>query len=282
MLELWIMIRPEPLDDALLENLIVEQTTSNTVGFILTGSFNRNDWTEYSDVDLVQFVRILPEDEKERYSLRYVNNRLVSLSKTTIEKKREEMSKPDEAMWTVPGLREARLLSDPDGLLEQLKQDALSFEWATMQHKADEHASWDLMGYTEEVHKILGGLSMPNESMILWGTLGMVLGMTGAMAVHRGVLIQTENYYFERVQEEVGLDSMWTKYHRLAAGFDRCPKGLSPAECRGIAGLGLYTETARILRPTITAEHAQVVDTTLKIIEDSGHLPRLLSVLASE
>ncbi|MHA1960848.1 MAG: nucleotidyltransferase domain-containing protein, partial [Candidatus Thorarchaeota archaeon] len=79
------MIRPEPLDDALLENLIVEQTTDNTVGFILTGSFNRNDWTEYSDVDLVQFVRILPEDEKERYSLRYVNNRLVSLSKTTIE-----------------------------------------------------------------------------------------------------------------------------------------------------------------------------------------------------
>ncbi|MHA2213640.1 MAG: nucleotidyltransferase domain-containing protein, partial [Candidatus Thorarchaeota archaeon] len=60
------MIRPEPLDDALLENLIVEKTTDNTVGFILTGSFNRNDWTEYSDVDLVQFVRILPEDEKER------------------------------------------------------------------------------------------------------------------------------------------------------------------------------------------------------------------------
>ncbi len=259
-----------PLSDEFLNDLAAELDDAETVGFALTGSHARGDATPYSDVDLVRFVTVRPGKESERYTLQCRDGRLISLSTTTVAAKRDEMARPEKAIWVVPGLRQARILLDKDGSLGELQQDAYAFTWQPLQAAADEHASYEVMGYAEEAHKVLGGLDRGDESAALYGTLGLVFGLTQAMAIQRGTLIRSENAYFQQVQDTVGRDSAWTRFHRLAAGFEASPAGLSPVESRGVAGLGLYRETADLLRAILRPEHLAVIDHTLTAIRNSG------------
>ena len=54
----------------------------------------RGDATPHSDIDLIRFAAVLPEAEADRYTLAYREGRLVSLSTTTIDAKRNELSRP--------------------------------------------------------------------------------------------------------------------------------------------------------------------------------------------
>ena len=213
----------------------------------------------------------LPREEAERYTLAHVYEHLVSITTTTIAAKRNEMTRPEEAIWAVPGLRQARLLLDKGGSLEKLRQEATAFSWAPLQKAADEYASYTTMGDAEEVHKILSALSRRDEHAALYGTLGLILGLTRAMAVQRGLMIQSENSYFRQVQEAAGLDSPWTRYHRLAAGFERGPEDFGLVEGRARAGLRLYEETISLLRDVLRPEHVQIITETLALIRRSGY-----------
>ena len=102
---------------------------------------------------------------------------LVSISTTTIKEKTEEMKLPEKAVWVVPGLRQAKILSDKNDSIKNLKKLAENFEWKPLQKSADKYASYNLMGYAEEVHKILGALERNDESATLYGTIGLVLGL---------------------------------------------------------------------------------------------------------
>lgn len=189
---------------------------------------------------------------------------------TTIAAKREGLARPETAIWAVPGLQQARILLDKDGSLNELQREATAFTWEPLQAAADAYASYVVMGDAEEVHKILGALIRQDESAILYGTLGLVLGLARAVAVQRGLLIQTENSFFQQVQEAVGRDSAWTQYLRLAAGFEAGPAAGPPAVVRGIAGLHLYRETVRLLRGSLLPAHLEVMDSTLERIQGSG------------
>jgi hypothetical protein len=57
------------------------------------------------------------------------------------------------------------------------------------------------MGCAEEVHKILNGLDRGHESTVLYATWGLVKNMLEAVAVQRGVMIVSENRYFDLIQE---------------------------------------------------------------------------------
>lgn len=129
--------------------------------------------------------------------------------RTTITAKREELARPETAIWAVPGLQQAQMLLDKDGSLGELQRAALTFIWEPLQAVADAYASHIVMGDGEEVHKIPGALMARDESAILYGTLGLVLGLARAVAIQRGLLIQTENSFFRQVQEAVGRDSAW-------------------------------------------------------------------------
>ena len=253
---------------------MVEIADAATVGVLLTGSHARGDATRYSDVDLLRFVADLPPEEAGRYTLLHRGGWLVSVSTTTIAAKRAELARPETAIWAVPGLRQARILLDPDAALAALHREAMAFEWAPLQDAANAYASYTVMGDAEEVHKILAALARGDESATLYGTLGLVLGLARAVAVQRGLLIQTENAYFRQVQEAVGPGSAWTRYFRLAAGFDasRSAGSAEPARERGLAALGLYRETVTLLRPILRPAHHDVIQATLAAIHECAAL----------
>jgi hypothetical protein len=253
-----------PITDAALARLRAEFTTAETTGVLLTGSHARGDATEFSDVDLVRFVPALPERDEARYTLAWREGRLISLSFATVAGKRDELARPETAIWAVPGLRQARLLLDRDGALAALLDEARAFRWEPLQGAADAYASYELLGLAEEAHKALAGLAGGDETLALYGTYGLVFGLARTVAVQRGVLIRTENVYFRQVQEAVGVTSAWAVAFRRAAGFEAA----APRE-RAAAGLRLYQETAALCAPIVRAEHWPVIEATLARIRDA-------------
>lgn len=93
-----------------------------------------------------------------------------------------------------------------------------------------------------------------------------MLGLSDVIAVHYGLMIESENAMFQDVMVCMGLDSMWTHYFRVAAGFWDTLDEWTPAESRARAGLQLYAETARHLQGIIEPRHTEVIDMALKLI----------------
>ena len=248
-----------------LRKLVDDFSDEFTVGLLLTGSYARGEATRYSDVDLLKFVENPPSDESEKYVLKYRENRLISVSTSTVKAKVEEIGKPETAIWAVPGLRQAEILLDKNGTLAELKQTAENFVWNPLQKAADEFAVNNLMGDAEEAHKILGALIQKNESAVLYGTIGLVLGLTKIITVQRGVMIKSENSYFHQAQEAVGENTAWSLQHKIACGFGQ----MSSIEVRAAASLRLYVETAKILRKIIKSIPSEVVNNVVAVIQKS-------------
>jgi hypothetical protein len=258
------------LSEAFLKGLVAEFATLDTVAIALAGSYARGDATRWSDVDIIRYAATIPPTSEEQYTLAIRDGQLVSLTTTTIAAKSAEMGRPEEAVFVVPGLRQARILHDPTGALATLHQRARSFTWEPLRAAANAYASEMVMGNAEEVHKLLGALSRRDESAVIYATRGAVKGLTHAVAVGRGVLIESENSYYRQVQEAVGTHAAWTRYHRIAAGFVTPSSRLAPATAIGIAALHLYRETAHLLLPLLLPRHLPVIEATLELIAASG------------
>jgi hypothetical protein len=149
---------------------------------------------------------------------------------------------------------------------------AIDFDWNPLQKDADEYVSYEIMGYAEEVHKVLGGLFRHDESAVVYGTLGLILATPRMIAVQKGLLLRTENSFFNQVYETLGIDSSWTKYHRLAAGLEVAPENCPIFEYRGKSSLHLYMETVSLLRSVIKASDLLIADTAIARNRDSGLL----------
>ncbi len=257
--------------DTWLRELVTELRTPADVAFALTGSMARGEATQYSDVDLLRFTLTLPAADYERYTLLMRDGWLVSLSTATIATKRAELSQPAAALFAVAGLRQMLILDDPLGALSHLQDEAHAFSWRQVQAETDTHVSETVLGVAEEVYKVLGALEAHNESAAMYGTLGLVNGLTRAMAIHRRLLITSENTYFAQVQEAMGRDSAWTHLFRLAAGFDPGAPTAMPFQSRALAGLVLYRETVALMRDLLPERHLPVVDMALAAIAQTGH-----------
>jgi hypothetical protein len=258
--------------DAWLRELVTELRTPAIVAFALTGSMARGEATRYSDVDLLRFTLTPPERDHERYTLLVRDGWLVSLSTATIAAKRDELSQPAAALFAVPGLRQMRLLDDPLGVLAQLQQEAHGFSWQRLESAADTHVSETVLGVAEEACKVLGALEQHDESAAAYGTLGLVNGLTRAVAIHQRLLITSENTYFAQVQEAMGNESAWTRSFRLAAGFDAGAPTAMPFETRARAGLALYRETVGIVRRLLPERYLPVVEAALAAIGQAGYV----------
>jgi hypothetical protein len=254
------------VSDELLKRLTQELTDSNTLAIVLAGSHARGTATYYSDVDIMRYVRILPP-ENERYRLRYEGETLISISTTSIIAERKKLARPENAIWAVPGLRQARILLDHEGLFAALQVEAGAFIWGPeMQQLADDYASEQLVGLAEEAHKIMGGLLKRDDNLTLYGAFGLSMGLLGIMATHRAIFIPSENDYFTVAIETIGIDSAWSYYFQATLGHE----GATP-RMRGVAALGLYMKTVDLLRPILRVEHARIVDKTWAIIAASGY-----------
>ena len=243
-----------------LRTLVGEFTDSNTVGFLLTGSHARGDADRYSDIDLMKFVRDLPQQPAERYVVRFRDEHLVAISVTTVAEKTEEMRKPEKAIWAVPGIRQASILTDSGGELASLKSAAEGFKWEDLQVTAELYASHELADLSEEVHKVLNAALHEGRADGEYAILGLLLGLTRTVAVKLGLMISTENDYFRIVREAVGLESQWTRNHVALCEGSRVKGRISNA-------LSLYLDTSALIDKVSDAEDAVVINTTSRRIE---------------
>lgn len=260
------------LPASFLPTLITELKSPNVIGITMTGSFSRGQGTPYSDIDLQLYVKEKPRELIGSLALRQWQGFLVSIHYDDIEVERAKFTHPWDAIWAVPGLRQAVILYDENGSLADLQQAAVEFEWSPLQSPANQYASSEITAYAEETYKILSGLSLNHESKVLYANTGLVSGMAQAVLVQRGVMIETENRYYDLVQESVGLDSEWTRLFRLALGADvSSTTELPPYRIRGIAALELYRQTAELMDSIILEEHREVIISTLSSIKQAGH-----------
>lgn len=246
------------LPEALLERLVEELTVPGVSGLALTGSRARGDDSPESDVDLLRLVDRAPRTAREQYSLRYVEGLLVSLSSNTLAAKRAELAQPETAIWTVAGLRQARLLYDRDGGLAELLGVARAFDWAPLRARARDFASAEMAGCAEEVHKLVGALQRPDsDGTLVYACLSMAHGLGRALAVAHELLIETENVYLARLWQASGEDSEWSRLHRATLGLE--PGSQAPV-ARAHAGLRLYVETRGRLAGMLRPEDLHVVE----------------------
>lgn len=253
-----------PLSDSFIRTALQQIDSPDVLGVGVVGSYARAQESKYSDVDFDIFVSRLPQNH---YTLKYWDEKLVSLSYTLLEDERRALTDPRRAIWAVPGLSEMKILLDKGGALSALQQSALDFDWAPLQPAADEFAAGQIMGNAEEVHKLLSGLARGHESTVLYATWGLVKNMLEAVAVQRGIMIVSENRYFDLIQDAVGRDSKWTRAFRTAWGLD---PHASQYQSRGAAALTLYRLSAAMFDDLIPEMHREVVNRTLQLIKEAG------------
>ncbi len=257
-----------PLSDSFLQSILSKIDSPDVIGVGIVGSYARGQENKYSDVDLDIYVRQLPENPYDRYTLCYWDDKLVSLKYTLLADERAALINPRRAIWAVPGLGGMKILLDKDGSIAALQQAAQDFEWSLLQAAADEFAAEEIMGNAEEVHKILNGLRREHESTVLYATWGLVKNMLEAVAVQRGIMIVSENRYFDLIQDSMGLESSWTRSFRAAWGLDR---NGTQYQTRGAAALSLYHLTAAMFDSLILEKHREVVQKTLQIIKEASY-----------
>jgi hypothetical protein len=259
------------LSDSFLQSLVARLDDENTIGVTMAGSFARGEGRPYSDVDLQRYVRQMPVKASETYYLRFIDGYLVSIKTTTLEDEYASLRIPQQAIWTIPGLRQLCILLDKDGSIAALKEFAVKTTWGPLQTAADAYASWNLSGCAEEIHKILGGLAQRDESKTLYAIWGLTRELANTLLVQRGILIHTENAYIDLAQEAAGRSSDWTRQFRLAIGLDPLPPEEPAFIGYGAASLRLYRETARLLQSILLPEDAAVVNRTMEIIAEAGY-----------
>jgi hypothetical protein len=257
-----------PLSDSFLQSLLERIDSPAVIGVGIVGSYARGQESRYSDVDLDIYMSKLPEDPHDRYTLRYWENKLISLKYALPDEERSAMQDPRRAIWAVPGLRGMRILLDRNGIVAELQKAAREFDWTPLQPAADEFAAEEILGNAEEVHKILNGLARGHESTVLYASWGLVKNMLEAAAVQRGIMIISENRYFDLIQDSLGRHSEWTQAFRRAWGLE---EGASDYHSRGEGALRLYRLSAAMFEGLIPEKHREVVSRTLKLIQEAGY-----------
>jgi hypothetical protein len=257
-----------PLSDSFLQAALERIDSPDVIGVGIVGSYSRGEDRKYSDVDFDIFVSKLPENQFDRYTLRYWDNKLISLKYMLLDDERAALNNPRRAIWAVPGLRRMKIVLDKDGAMAVLQKAAQEFDWSPLQPAADEFAAEEVMGCAEEAHKILNGLARGHESTVLYATWGLVKNLLEAVAVQRGILIISENHYFDLIQDAVGRDAKWTRAFRTAWGLD--PNSFQ-YQARGTAALTLYCLTASTFDQLIPEKHRNVVNRTLQLIKEAGY-----------
>jgi hypothetical protein len=257
-----------PLSDIFIQSVLEQIDSPEVIGVGIAGSYARGQESKYSDVDFDIFVSKLPENPYDRYTLRYWDDKLISLKYILLDEEYSALSNPRRAIWAVPGLRGMRIVLDKDGSMAALQKAAQEFDWSLLQPIADEFAAEEIIGNAEEVHKILNGLAHEHESMVLYASWGLVKNMLEVVTVQRGILIISENRYFDLIQDSMGRDSAWTRAFRTAWGLD---PGRSGYQQRGPAALSLYCLSAKMFDEMIPDKHREVVNKTLQLIKEADY-----------
>ena len=227
------------------------------------GSHARGDSGPYSDIDVVRFTSdpglALPDD-----GTHVVERRLVVVSTVHEDQLRMWFEQPELAVAFVAGIRAAQVLVD-HGFLALWQERARCFVWnASLRARADRWVSAELVGWAEEVHKGLEGLRRGGDvGRLLNARHGCTFGLSRIVQVHRRVLTEGDNDFYDALDAALGPDSEWARLRRTAFGVQDA-SGRAPTLPEQVrAGLKLYVVTAELVASAVQPEHRAVIDHTV-------------------
>ncbi len=232
-----------PTLEAVTQNLMDNGVTA----ICLTGSWARGTAHAESDIDLL----ILGEGTPYRLERR--DGLLISLSWLSFAQASETMRRPESACFTVPGWRDARVLYDPEGLAEHLKDEAEAWDWDQIESAAAPWVTEEITDYAEEVQKLVGLLEKdPNSLATASQRAILALRLAPVLAVHNRILYKTENDLWDQVGDSMGPE--WKQSQRYALGLDE-----ATPEARGTAALEIYAKAAHVLADQFDSRQRDVV-----------------------
>jgi hypothetical protein len=250
-----------------LTELVADIDEAHIRGIVLGGSHARGDATPYSDVDLACFVADSFRPLSKRFL--YKDGHLITVGLKTLEGIKQQLAEPYQALWVVPGFRQAKMLLDKDGSMSQLKHMVENFTWDSLRMEARGFAADIILADAEYVHKLFGNLWRSNLSGAAYSTQRIFDGATMAMALYYGVFITTDSLYYQEVESAVGSDSNWTYYHCLLSGLKTNSEDTTTIDARGKLALHLYRETASILLPALSEQPRGIVEQVLNLIKQA-------------
>lgn len=233
---------------------------------VLLGSYARGDQGPYSDVDLVRLYANPPAAANGATHL--IDGRLVVVSDVGPAQVEEWFTRPEVAVNVVSGLRTGRELVDREGAFRAIRIRARAFLWdSSIQQRANDWASQQMVGWIEEVHKGLEGLRSGDTGRLLHARFGCTWGLTRVMQVQRGVLVSGDNAFYDEVAAAMGRASEWVRLRQLAFGVEQ--EGRRPLSLRGqvSAGLRLYTLTAHLIAEALRPTDEPLITETVRLIE---------------
>ena len=254
------------LAEEFLHDLVQELDHPDIVGITLGGSYARGTATGYSDVDLACFWREGVKPPPKRFL--YRQDKLISIKMTSVTEIRELLKRPDSAMLVASGKR--RLLLDKDGSVARLLAEIEAFRWEDLQVAVNAHVSLWMMLKAEDVQKVLREFQQENPLGLALVIAHLVAVLTLLTALCHRTLITSDSTYYQQVQEASGLDSGWTRSHRIATGLEAGPAGIAPLRARGIAVLHLYRETLVFARPVMQTDHRAIAEQVLRVVQEAS------------
>lgn len=119
---------------------------------LLAGSWARGNAHEASDVDLW----VVGKKGRDRFLER--NGYMVCVKHSSVAEARRELRTPRLLDGAVPGWVHARILRDPAGIAARIQREARRFRWAPVRRARDAYVAEQLVGWAEEVAKLLRAL----------------------------------------------------------------------------------------------------------------------------
>jgi hypothetical protein len=177
------------------------------------------------------------------------------------------LKQPQAVILFVSGKHQ--ILLDKDGSIARLMAEIESFRWKDIQAATNANISRWMMLMAENVHKVLREFQQENPSGLAFAISKLVAELTRLTALCHRTLITSDSSYYQQVQEAVGRDSAWTRYHRIATDLQVGPTGIVPLRARGIAILYLYRETLMFAQPVIQTEHREIAEHVLLVVQSA-------------
>lgn len=241
-----------------LPGLVRELIAAGAEAVVLAGSHARGEATELSDIDLY-VIGNGPD-----YTLRVVDELLLSVSWRTEAEEREALRRPASAGAVVPGWRGARILHDPASIAAGLQAEAHAFDWSTIAPECDAWVADQVTGYAEEVLKLVAARRAGDRQLAAIQRSILALRLPIVMAVHERVLYDSENRLWSMVGEAMG--ERWAAAHAVALRLDDG----STAEDAGGEALTLYAVAADHIGQLLSDDQRAVVDVALRASGAAG------------
>lgn len=241
----------------ILEQVIAEQLSDDTLSFMLVGSYARGNANAHSDIDLTHFVHG-QEASSTDYAVK--ENRLISILTTTLPKLDTLFIHPQQAIYALPMWRTAKILQDKSGDIQLRQQHAQNFKWHQIQEAANQYASFALYKKAEEVMSLMGAIQRKDiwaattHRSFLLNWLGM------AMAVRYGIFINNESSLFPLIIEYLGHNTKWSQLAHSA---------IEAHPLQATSVIYLYGETVNLLADIILPEHRKLIAFALDKIDKS-------------